>query len=202
MDKKELLDLLLAHTNLDSSQAKELERFFSERDDITVENFTQLFNEWRNSDDGKQAAAEIEDGLSKEKDAELMVGLSSIWRGDYKRFRPDSPARKGTHVVIDNITRLRGLLSEDGEEILPCIFDDVDVKLSGYLEVHFKGRYYAFMILSKDFKPRIKSYDYDFSGGAWGYYRLDEYDKYEELDETTRQLVSLLSVRHAPNPGQ
>ena len=199
MDKKELLEIMLANSNLDSYHAKELERFFAERDDITAENFTRLFIEWCNSDDGKKAAAEIIQGLSKEQDAEIAIGLSSIWRKDYKRVRPDLPARFGAYAVIDNNTRLWGLLSEDNEEILPCIFDDVDVKLSGFFETHFKGNYYEFMILPKSFKPEIESWYHIFSGGAWGYYELEDYDTEDELDETTRQLVSLLSVRHALN---
>jgi len=137
----------------------------------------------------------------------LQIGLTSIERNDYHLFKPDCRARYGSYVVIDNNTGLRGLLSEDNKEILPCIFDDIDVTMSGFVEVHFKGSYFEFMILSKDYKPKSRSERYDFNGGIW-YYSFEPNEEYRDektgkvgarvrLDETTQLLISLLSVRHA-----
>ena len=147
--------------------------------------------------------------VSDEKEAKLIEGLTSIERGNIHRFRPDSKGCFGTHIVIDNETNLWGLISNDNEEVLPCIFDEVNVTLSGFIEVQFKRRYYSFMILSKDFKPDHGSDSFVFYGGIW-YYQLGDnkiIKNYEntgidysfvELDEITQKLISLLTVSHAP----
>lgn len=147
--------------------------------------------------------------VSDEKEAKLIEGLTSIERGDIHRVRPDAKGRFGTYIVIDNETNLRGLISNDNEEVLPCIFDDVDVKSDGIIVVQFKGRYYSFTILSKDFKPDHGSESFVFYGGIW-YYQLGDnkiIENYEntgidysfvELDEITQKLISLLNVSHAP----
>lgn len=147
--------------------------------------------------------------VSDEKEAKLIEGLTSIERGDIHRVRPDAKGRFGTHIVIDNETNLRGLISNDNKEVLPCIFDDVDVTLDGFIVVQFKRRYYSFTILSKDFKPDHGSDSFVFYGGIW-YYQLGDnkiIENYEntgidysfvELDEITQKLISLLTVSHAP----
>ena len=144
--------------------------------------------------------------LDKE-DAKLVMGLTSIERGDFHLARPDLPGRFGARVVIDNEMNLRGLISNDNEEILPCIFDDVNVTLSAYIEVHFKGVYYEFSICPKGFKPREGEAldDTFFSSKEW-YFEIGPYEKVFDMetaqikmDETTQLLFSLLNVKHGSN---
>ena len=209
MTKEELKRVLLTHLNLDNYERAEIDRFFEVQDGITVENFTQLFNEWRESDDGKKTDNEILQIKSIVHDVKIQKGLTSISRGNYHKVRPDLKGRFGANVVVDNATKLRGLVSDDNEEILPCIFDNVNVTLSAFIETTFNERYYEFSImLSKDYRPSLHSDDYDFNGVIW-HYRLrpnKEIDNYKgkgrtyayvELDETTQQLISLLNMKHA-----
>lgn len=212
MNKEELKSEILENLNLDPFRKAMIERFFSQKDVITEADFNQLYIEWCNSDDGKKAAAEIQKSLDKDKDYLIQIGLSSIKRKDYHLVNKFLEPRFGALIVVDNSTRLRGLLSENEEEILPCIFDHVDVKLDGLIEVYFKEKKYKFIILSQDYIPNDDFDDYVFNGTIW-YYLLDkktiknykntgrEYS-YVELDETTDQLISLLNVKHSTKERQ
>ena len=138
----------------------------------------------------------------------FQIGLTSIERGDYYKVNPEMSGKLGAHVVVDNGTKLRGLVSDKGEEIMPCIFDKVNVTLSAFVETTFKGKDYVFNIMAKGYSPRLRYGNYDFNGGTW-YYRLEPNKKienykntgktyaYVELDETTQQLIALLNVKHA-----
>jgi hypothetical protein len=50
-------------------------------------------------------------------DNKFQIGLTSIERGDYYKVSPEMTSKLGTHVVVDNTTKLRGLVSDDSEEI-------------------------------------------------------------------------------------
>jgi len=127
----------------------------------------------------------------------IDIGLTSISIGDYQLFKQNEYPRLGCLRVVDNETRLRGLISEDGEEILPCIFDDVDVKLDGIIEVHFKGRYYEFIIMADGFVPERSRTSFFFSKKC--FYELDMCN---DADETTQQLITFLNVKHSINQDQ
>ncbi len=193
MKKEELKNLFLTHLNLDSYRRMEMERFLLEypEDDIDPENFNKLLSMWRESAAGQ--------------DAKILVGLTSAGRGDYHIFRPDRPARSGAYVIEDNVTKLRGLASGDNDriEIMPCIFDLINIKLSSpFIEAHFKGRYYEFSIRSMTYVP--EEYEIVFNGGIW-LYELRVFDSRDSSkiydpkcpDETTQQLIDLLNVKHS-----
>ena len=140
-----------------------------------------------------------------EQDAKIQTGLTSADRGDYHIFRPDRPARSGAYVIEDNVTKLHGLASGDNDriEIMPCIFDSINIKLySPFIEAHFKGRYYEFSICSMAYVP--EEYEIVFNGGIW-LYKLCVFDSRDSSkiydpkcpDETTQQLIDLLNVNHA-----
>lgn len=79
-----------------------------------------------------------------DKDQAIAKGMTSIDTGDYT-VRTNTK-RFDTYVVQDNETKLFGLVTVDNEEILPCIFDHVGVKLDGSIEVTYKMYYdYAFV---------------------------------------------------------
>ncbi len=89
---------------------------------------------------------------------------------------------------------------------MPCIFNEVNVTLSTFIEATFKGVDYEFNIMAPGFEPKLTSFD-TFYSKEW-FYRLcgnrivrDEKTGKEcrriELDETTQQLISLLNVKHA-----
>lgn len=136
------------------------------------------------------------------------MGLTSIKRGNFYKVGTDLEGRFGAHVVRDNDSKLFGLVSDDGEEIMPCIFDDLSVRLSEYIETSFKGRYYEFMILPNSYRLDPKNSITDtFFGNIW-FYRIgrnktirDERTGKEyrvlELDSNTQQLIELLCVKHA-----
>ena len=141
-------------------------------------------------------------------DNAIQIGLTSIERGNFYKVRPDLEGRFGAHVVRDNDSKLYGLVTDDGEEIMPCIFDDLSVSLSAYIETHFKEQYYEFLILPNSYRPDPKMPRTDtFFGNIW-FYRVegnkivrDERTGKEyralELTPNMQQLIELLCVKHA-----
>ena len=111
-------------------------------------------------------------------------------------------------MVRDNDSKLYGLVTDDGEEIMPCIFDDLSVSLSAFIETHFKEQYYEFLILPNSYRPDPKMPRTDtFFGNIW-FYRVegnkivrDERTGKEycalELTPNMQQLIELLCVKHA-----
>lgn len=141
-------------------------------------------------------------------DNAIQIGLTSIERGNFDKVRPDLEGCFGAHVVRDNDSKLCGLVTDNGEEIMPCIFDDVSVKLDAFIETRFKGQYYKFLILSNSYRPDPKKPSTDtFFGNIW-FYRVegnktvrDERTGKEyralELTPNMQQLIELLRVKHA-----
>ncbi len=74
-----------------------------------------------------------------DKDQAIAKGMTTIDTGDYT-VRTNTK-QFDTYVVQDNETKLFGLVTVDNEEILPCIFDHVGVKLDGSIEVTYKMYY-------------------------------------------------------------
>lgn len=85
------------------------------------------------------AAVKIEKDLSTKQDASIQKGLTAIQRGDYSVL--ENTRCLGTYVVNNSETGYSGLITESGEEILPCIFDSVKVSLDGIIEVRYMGLY-------------------------------------------------------------
>lgn len=54
-------------------------------------------------------------------DNAIQIGLTSIERGNFYKVRPDLEGCFGAHVVRDNDSKLCGLVTDNGEEIMPCI---------------------------------------------------------------------------------
>ena len=141
-------------------------------------------------------------------DNAIQIGLTSIERGNFYKVRPDLEGSFGAHVVRDNDSKLYGLVTDDGEEIMPCIFDDLSVSLSAFIETHFKEQYYEFLILPNSYRPDPKMPRTDtFFGNIW-FYRVegnkivrDERTGKEycalELTPNMQQLIELLCVKHA-----
>lgn len=141
-------------------------------------------------------------------DSAIQIGLTSIERGNFYKVRPNLEGCFGAHVVRDNDSKLYGLVTDDGEEIMPCIFDDLSVSLSAYIKTHFKEQYYEFSILPNSYRPDPKMPRTDtFFGNIW-FYRVEgniivrnertgkEY-RALELTPNMQQLIELLCVKHA-----
>ena len=199
MTQEELKTLLLTHVNLNEFSAAEIERFFSECAGITVENFQEKFLDWQNSKSCKAASIQIEKELSFKRDTNILRGLAAIQRKDY--FVLDNTRRQGTYVVKNAETGLFGLITEQGEEILPCIVNCVSVKLDNCIEVGFKGIYmnptHEISFCDKELALSLAHDDYDdrygFTYGDNGGLILFV----DQMDEATKQLIDLLSINHS-----
>ena len=197
MTQEEIKTILLTYSNFDEYGKAEIERFFSECAGITVENFQEKFLDWQNSESGKAASIKIEKELSSIRDTNILKGLTAIQRKDFVVLKNT----RGTYVVKNAETGLFGLITEQGEEILPCIFNYVSVKLGNRIDVGFKGIYmnptHEISFCDKELALSLAHDDYDdrygFTYGENGGFIL----WVETMDETTKQLIDLLSINHS-----
>lgn len=190
MTQEELKNILTMNVNLDPVALAELEMFFAEHNNVTENNFQSLLNEWRESENGKKANVMIAELLNADKDSKIQHGLSTIVNGNFSYVNKTRGKYWGTYVVYDNITRLRGLVTENGEEVLPCIFDYVSVKLDGFIEIGFLGSKYEFHFAPCKYKPKENWFCY----GENSAYIVD----YKEIypSQKLQQLIDLLKVNH------
>lgn len=192
MTQEELKNFLAMRVNLNPAALAEIEMFFAECSSVDEKNYMSLLNEWRESENGKKVNAMIAQVLNAEKDFKIQYGLSTIEKGNFSYVNKSRGMYFGTYVVYDNITRFRGLITEDGEEVLPCIFDSVSVKLDGAIEVRFKGADYKFMFSASDYEPKEGRFCY----GENSAYSLSDYKSKHNPDPTLLQLVDLLRTNH------
>ena len=194
MTQEELKSIILNNVNLDESGKAEIERFFSESEGITKENFTERIWAWRKSENGKQALFEIEEELLARKDSLIKKGLTAISRGDYVLY--ENTYCHGTYAVKNKATGYFGLITESGEEILPCIFDDLNVSLTWFLDLVFKGQKFEGGLRINRELPHIGSYSFWY-GNEGGYY-IDDPDAKEGSPRwrCLQQLIDLLNANH------
>lgn len=192
MTQEELKKLLTMSVNLNPAALAELEMFFAEHNNVNEKNYKSLLNEWRESEKGKNANAMIVQVLNAEKDSKIQLGLTTIENGNFSYVNKIHGNYLGTYVVYDNITRLRGLITENGEEVLPCIFDSVSVKLDGFIEVRFKGADYELMFSACDYEPKEGRFCY----GGNSAYILTNYMYKRNPSPTLQQLVDMLKKNH------
>lgn len=120
-----------------------------------------------------------------DKDQAIAKGMTTIDTGDYT-VRTNTK-RFDTYVVQDNETKLFGLVTVDNEEILPCIFDHVGVKLDGPIEVTYKMYYdYAF-----GWNKTYRSPDHAAKEKEWLIGRL-----FDRKDPVQVELYNLLYSKH------
>lgn len=179
--------------NLNPAALAELEMFFAEHNNVNENNFSLLFNEWRESERGQKANAFIDRVLNYDIDSKIQHGLTSIEKGNFSYVNKTRGNYCGSSVVYDNITRLRGLIAENGEEILPCIFDSVSVRLGGFIEVRFKSTDYSFSFAACDYEPEKGWFCY---GENSAYMFSDDYRLRKSPSPTFLQLEDLLKIRH------
>jgi hypothetical protein len=120
-----------------------------------------------------------------DKDQAIAKGMTTIDTGDYT-VRTNT-RRFDTYVVQDNETKLFGLVTVDNEEILPCIFDHVGVKLDGSIEVTYKMYYdYEF-----GWNKTYRSPDHADKEKEWLIGRL-----FDRKDPVQVELYNLLYSKH------
>lgn len=192
MTQEELRNLLIMRHNLNPAALAELEMFFAEHSNVDEKNYKSLLNEWHESEKGKNANAMIVQVLNAEKDSKIQLGLTTIEKGNFLYVNKTRGNYLGTYVVYDNITRLHGLITENGEEVLPCIFDSVSVKLDGVIKVRFKGADYELMFSACDYEPKEGRFCY----GGNSAYILTNYMYKRNPSPTLLQLVDLLKKNH------
>ncbi len=199
MTQEELKNIILTHVNLGPGGRLEVERFFSECEGITVDNCMEKLWAWRNSQSGKTAFSEIEQEIADRKSVLMQKGLTAIQRGDYRVF--ENTHRLGTYVVKSNETGFFGLITDAKEEILPCIFDSISVKLGGWLELVFQEKKFNG---SFGIDRILPDNDYGFWYGSKGGYYIND----PQVKEGTpfwrclQQLVDLLNVNHRSADAQ
>lgn len=204
MKKDEFIALVVRKTFLSSAALAEIEMFFADHEDIDIRNYQSVLDEWRESEAGKRANTMIQQVIDAEKDEKIKYGLTAIERGNYSYVNSARGRCLGTYVVYDRITRLRGLITENEEEVLPCILDDISVHLDGYTDVTFKNKQYTIDLLAS----RVNRHSIAFSYKNGGSYVLRPNKKRRdqktgkvyttmELDEVTQQFIDLLNVHHS-----
>ena len=198
MTQEELKNTILTHVSLDEYRKAEIEHFFSECKGITLENYKEKFQEWKESKSGKDALAQIEKDLSNKQDDSIQKGLTAIQRNDYSVL--EDTICLGTYIVKNRETGYYGLITESGEEILPCIFSTVSVKSYDFIEVGFKGVYMnpTHNLKLCERKAAVAFAEHKKNGFIYGdkggYFILG---LRREIDERTKQLIDLLNINHS-----
>lgn len=207
MDKNEIKNIWLSsHLAFDPFNKALMERFFDENDGITYENVNEMYHKWLNSDAGQLACNEIDKKMSDEEDVLIQRSLTSIDRGNYHVLT--NTHRGGTFVVSDNETHLHGLITENGDEIFPCIFKRVRVSLDGFIEVSFKQLKFSFNFNPGSFANDLKSSWEKYGEVPKGYFLYRETETYSITHESefdyhgnddnpiVKKLFELLNVKH------
>lgn len=109
-----------------------------------------------------------------------------------------------TYVVLDRESHLWGLVTENKEEILPCIFANVYVTFDWFVEVTFVGHKYSFAFNSKDSFSKLKDRDLSHQKGCFLYmdgesktYEItNEFDYRGDNNPLEQKLFELLNVKH------
>ena len=212
MTPEEIKNSILSDVSLDPYSRIALEMFYEARkSELTYENWMNLYNSWRESEEGKNAWNEIVQIVSADFDTKVLHGLSTIDRGSYVVM--EHTKLLGTFEVYDVVTRLRGLVTEEKKEILPCIFRWVSVRLDGFIEADFKGMDCSFMFNPPQFASklleRFKRKNNDWDGAQNEYFVYSDTkdtkktymlcdEEYRTLpDEHKRKLVELLKKNHS-----
>lgn len=164
-------------------------------EDEEIEDFAALnkrYEEWSESKEGKKSNSVILQILSDETDAKIQIGLDSIAKGNYSKT--DSRPYLGTYTVQDNETKLWGLITEEGEEILPCIFERIHRHAAGPLEANFKNECFEVSICPESMRIDIESEPINddlefFIYGRNGIYMLIDGNSSDDIAQELKQLL-------------
>lgn len=195
MTQEELKSIILNNVNMDANGTEEIERFFSECKGITAENCLEKLWRWRMLEPvGTVFSSSTEEAMRDLKDPLIKNGVTAIQRDDYSVF--ENTRRLGTYVVKSNETGFFGLITESKEEILPCIFDSVNVSLDWFLDLVFKGQKFEGGLRFNRDLPQYKKYGFWY-GNEGGYY-IDAIDVEEGSPRwrCLQQLIDLLNENH------
>lgn len=192
MTQKELKDIILTHVNLDPYRRALYEKFFEEVDDITVENFEKKYSEWVENCDGEKIFEQVRQEESDREDALIAIGMASIRNKDYTaRNDPDAMSRFGLDDVRCNKTGLYGIITNEGEEVLPCIFESVNIHLDGYIEASFKGVQFDFWTVYREKGEKYEDCHDIIYYGKYGAIRLSIH---RQADDIAQELAKLLGL--------
>jgi hypothetical protein len=195
MTQEELKSIILNNVNMDANGKAEIERFFSECEGITAENCREKLWRWRMLEPvGTIFYSSTEAAIRDLKDPMIKKGLTAIQRGDYVVY--ENTHRLRTYVVENEDTKYLGLITESKEEILPCIFDSVNVSLDWFLDLVFKGQKFEGGLRFNRDLPQYKKYGFWY-GNEGGYY-IDAIGVKEGSPRwrCLQQLIDLLNENH------
>ena len=140
MTKEELKTVILSNVNLDRFRRASMEQFIEETDNLSIDNFMEKYMEWVNSGKNKKVYEQVHNEVLDEYDAKIKTGINAISNNDYTPYNdPDTLKRFKIDRVRCNSTGLMGIITDDGKEVAPCIFESVNIHLDGIIDVEFKG---------------------------------------------------------------
>lgn len=202
MDKNTLKDLLASHCLQGlKDEIMLIEQYVDENEgngEISALNYRDHYERWFNSYSGKLTLVGLFNKTSKaEVFARLQRGLTSIERDTFIVL--ENTHSLGTYVVLDRESHLFGLITENKEEILPCIFSNVYVAFDWFVEVAFVGHKYSFSFNSKDNFSNQNSQKGCFQymdGEAKTYEITNEFDYRGSDNPLEQKLFELLNEKH------
>ena len=200
MENTDVLEFLFSHLNLNDFEYATMKSFYTKHknEGVTLNNFKKKYEEWLESDEGLQVCREEKQRESAREDAQIQKGITSVERGNF-HILPHSHQRL-TYLVRDNETNLYGLVTDDDikEEILPCIFTDINVHLDGFIDVTFKGHNYEFTFWGTT-KDLTKVDRKSMSDRYFVYAETKVYTMIHIIEDSpiTKKLRELLKVNHS-----
>lgn len=105
----------------------------------------------------KKCFEQVRGEVWDEYDAKIKIGINAISNNDYNSNNDsDTLMRFKIDRVRCNSTGLNGIITADGEEVVPCIFDYINIHLDGYVEAVFKGIDYNLMFVSREMAESLR----------------------------------------------
>ena len=151
MTKEELKNAIFSGVNLDRYRRASMEKFIDETDGLTIDNFMEKYYEWVDSGKNKKVFEQVHNNVMDEYDAKIKTGINAIRNNDYTpRNDSDALQRFKIDTVRCNSTGLVGIITDDGEEVLPCIFQSINIHLDGFIEAEFKGLECKLMTVNRE----------------------------------------------------
>lgn len=126
----------------------------------------------------------------------IKIGLSAIRNRDYTpRNDAETKRRFGIDAVWCNKTHLMGIITTNGEEVLPCIFASVCIHLDFYIEAIFKGAQFDFLGIHREKGERSSLFDNIIYYGETGAIKCKPPKDGEMPKDIVHELEKLLNLR-------
>ena len=150
MTKEELKTAIFSGVNLDTYRRASMEKFIDRTEDLTIENFMEKYQDWINSGKNKEVFEQVHNERLDEYDAKIKIGINAITHHDYTpRNDQDTLLRFNLDRVRCNSTGLYGIITAEGDEVVPCIFESIEIHLDGVIDAVFKDLIFTLMTVNR-----------------------------------------------------